>query len=547
MDLPQPLETAPDQPVEIRREGGAEAPLGAVAAALVEAVAKRSGAVVHLAEDERAAEELADLAQAFAPGLEVLVFPPWDCLPYDRASPSATSMGGRMATLLALARSGDGSRLVLTSPEALIQLTLPAAALQGVEHTVALDRAGEVEAITAFAWRTGYRNQEEVAEPGDMSLRGEVLDIFPPAAGQPLRLEISDGQVRAVHAFDPLSQLTTDTLEALTLGPASELIAPEADAESGAFVRSNGLEHDLPRLSGPLVSLLDHAPGASVCLAEDVRARLKRLADQIASAYEAARTLAVDRKRSAPPRPETLYLDAAALMAELAACKARELKVKAHATPLFALAKEPVQDAAHHLSSASDAGGVGVLAGPGGDVNRLSREMERRSGKPFTLVDDWAAVNKAQAGDLLGLPVDLTRGFELEEPRLCVVATQDVLGTRARRSAQAPHPSGLEAEPDLRFGDLVIHEDHGVAVLRALETVEANGAGRPTARLARVPRRRRLARARRGTAQGLALWRRIRRGPARPAEHPRLVQASRRGGSRHSGDRPRAGGLGQDP
>ena len=486
MDMPQPLETSPGQPDETEPDGGRSVPLGAVAAALVEASARQTGDLIHVAKDEREAEELAELARAFAPGLNVLVFPPWDCLPYDRASPSAASMGGRMAALLALARDGEAPRLVLTSPEALIQLTLPAYALRGVEHPVALDRAGEVEAMTAFAWRTGYRRQEEVAEPGDIGLRGEVLDIFPPAADQPFRLEIVDGEVRALHAFDPLSQLTTAALEALTLGPASELIAPQADADTNAFPpeagRPSGLEHDLPRLSGPLVSLLDHAPKAAVSLAQGARSRLHRLADQIASAYEAARTLKVDRKQSAPPRPETLYLNSDALNEVLDAREAQELKLKARATPLFALSSRPVREAADHLSAAFD-DGVAVLAGPRADLDRLSQELERRSGKPFKSVEDWAAVRKARAGALLAFPVELARGFELEAPRLCVVTTQDVLGTRAQHAVQTAPTSLLEAEPDLRFGDLVIHEDHGVAVLRALESVEADGVARPSARL----------------------------------------------------------------
>ena len=487
MDMPQSPEPALDETIDAGRPAETSLPVGAVAAALVEAVAKHPGDLIHVAGDEREADELAELARAFAPGLELLVFPPWDCLPYDRASPSATSMGGRMATLLALARGGEAPRLVLTSPEALIQLTLPAAALKGVEHPVALHRAGEVEAIAAFARRTGYRSQEEVAESGDIGLRGEVLDIFPAAADRPFRLEIADGEVRALHAFDPLSQLTTGASDTLTLGPASELIAPQADADVDAFApeagRPSGLEHDLPRLSGPLVSLLDHAPKAAVSLADGARLRLHRLADQIASAYEAARTLAVDRKRSAPPRPETLYLNEEAVDEALAAGEAQELKLRARPTPLFALSSRPVREAADHLSSVLDGGGVAVLAGPRADLDRLSREVERRSGRPFKPVKDWAAVRRAKAGALLALPVELAHGFELEAPRLCVVTTQDVLGTRARHAAQAAPTSLLEAEPDLRFGDLVIHEDHGVGVLRALESVEAEGVARPTVRL----------------------------------------------------------------
>ena len=160
MDMPQRPAPSPAPSTETAAESARRDPLGAVAAALVEASATGSGDLIHVAEDERDAEELAELARAFAPGLAVLVFPPWDCLPYDRASPSAASMGARMATLLALAHGPDRPRLVLTSPEAMIQLTVPAPALKGVQHRIALDSPGEVEAVTTFAWLSGYRNQQ---------------------------------------------------------------------------------------------------------------------------------------------------------------------------------------------------------------------------------------------------------------------------------------------------------------------------------------------------------------------------------------------------
>ncbi len=478
MDMRQPAD-----PVDA--EAGA-VPAGAAAAALVEAATGRKGGLVHIASDERGAEVLAEIARAFAPGLEVLVFPPWDCLPYDRASPSASSMGARMAALLALAEGVEAPRLVLTSPEALIQLTLPPSALHDASHPIVLDRDGEVEAVTAFARRTGYRAQDEVAEPGDVALRGEVLDIFPPASPLPCRLMIEDGRVRALHAFDPLTQLTTGPLETLTLGPASELIAPDPEADPAVFPaeapRPTGVEHELARLSGPLASLLEHAPQAALSLAPDARDRWTTLADQIATAHETARTTAIDKGRPTPPRPDALYL-ADGLDQALAGRERVELKLNARPTPLFALSTRPVREAADHIAAVLEAKGVAVLAGAASDLARLAREMAERTGRPCESVPDWAAVKRAKGPALLALTAELARGFEQAAPRLCVVTAQDVLGSKARHATHATASTLLEADPDLRFGDIVIHEDHGVGVLRALETVQAEGQDRPTARL----------------------------------------------------------------
>ncbi|WP_174299418.1 TRCF domain-containing protein [Caulobacter sp. S45] len=460
-------------------------PIGAMAAALAETMDDARSDLIHVATDEREADELAPLVQAFAPDAEVLIFPPWDCLPYDRASPSAASMGARMGVLLALHRQRQSPCLVLTSPEALIQLTLAPDALASVEHEVAVDRDDEVAEITAFAYRTGYRVQEEVAEPGDVCLRGEVLDIFPPSLPQPCRLLIEGGRVTGLQTFDPLTQLSTGSLERLTLGPASELIAPQEGADPDVFPpeapRPPGVEHDLSRLSGPLVSLLDHAAGAALSFGTGARQRLKGLSDQIILAFETAQAAAVDRTRPAPARPESLY--AGALDAEMDRRDQLDLTPEALQTPLFALAARPLQEAVDRIASVLGDKGVAVLAGVKPDLDRLTREVERRSGRSCVTATDWRSVRKAQGGALLGLSVDLGRGFELKRPRICVITAHDVLGARAHHSGRQTQASGLQVEPDLRFGDLVIHEDHGVGVLRALETVTADDKPRLTARL----------------------------------------------------------------
>ncbi len=495
MDLPQPrppvdTDCGEAEVGDTARQAPDLAPaplLGAIAAALAEAVDRLKADLIHVAADEREADELAALARAFAPEAEVLVFPPWDCLPYDRASPSAASMGARMNVLLSLGRGKRTRSLVLTSPEALSQLTLPREALRNAEHEVALGQPSEVEAIVAHAHRTGYRLQEEVAEPGDICLRGEVLDVFPASADEPVRLLIDAGQVSAIHAFDPLTQLTTGGLPALTLGPASELISPQTDIDPDAFPVSGprpvGVEHDLPRLAGPLVSLLDHAPRAAISLAPTVSGRLKTLSEQVMLAFDTAAAVATEKTRSPPARPESLYLDPESLAARVAGREQLELKAEAQPIPLFALSKQPLRETAESVTAVLDAGGVVVLAGAQADLDRLAREMQQRTGRSCEPVKNWHTVRKARGGALLALAVDLARGFELQRPHLCVIAAQDVLGTKAHHATHLTQATLLEAEPDLRFGDVVIHEDHGVGVLRALETVQADGRDQPTARL----------------------------------------------------------------
>ena len=82
------------------------------------------GRAVFIAPDEAAMRALADAAHYFAPELETLIFPAWDCLPYDRASPSLRSTSERLATLHALQRKSDRPQLLVTTVNAALQRTL---------------------------------------------------------------------------------------------------------------------------------------------------------------------------------------------------------------------------------------------------------------------------------------------------------------------------------------------------------------------------------------------------------------------------------------
>ena len=95
-----------------------------LAADLARVAARRGGRFVLVAPDEAAMRATVDAAHYFAPELETLAFPAWDCLPYDRSSPSLRATSERLATLHALQRKPDGPQLLVTTVNAALQRTL---------------------------------------------------------------------------------------------------------------------------------------------------------------------------------------------------------------------------------------------------------------------------------------------------------------------------------------------------------------------------------------------------------------------------------------
>jgi transcription-repair coupling factor (superfamily II helicase) len=112
----------------------------------------------------------------------------------------------------------------------------------------------------------------------------------------------------------------------------------------------------------------------------------------------------------------------------------------------------------------------------------LQRALMRGIELTVSRAASWSDAVAAGAGAILALDADLEAGFIDSRAGLAVIAAADVLGGRIaeRRSAGR---EALSAEQDLRIGDVVLHEDHGVGVLRALEMVEVDGLARDTMRI----------------------------------------------------------------
>lgn len=154
-----------------------------IAATLVEQIG--DGLTVLMTTSEARADEVGRALGAMTDAdVEVLILPPWDCLPYDHASPSRESQGRRLAVLSRLGAEGGGRQVLVVSPEAAMLRLPPSEARSAVfEMTVgdALDR----DALSAFARRTGYVIDDRIDEPGEIAILGEVVDVFHPPHGVP--------------------------------------------------------------------------------------------------------------------------------------------------------------------------------------------------------------------------------------------------------------------------------------------------------------------------------------------------------------------------
>ena len=503
--------------------GGAPEGLDAL---LLAEIAAGDGEVLHVARDDARMAATAAALAVFSPGLEVLTLPAWDCLPYDRVSPNAAISSARMDVLSRLAREArprSGPRVVLTTVNALLQRLPARDTVAAAAFAVEVGEAIDLEALMAFLTRDGYGRSGTVMEPGEVALRGGIVDIFPPGAPEPLRLDLFGDTVEEIRTFDPLSQLTTGKTLRLDLRPASEIILDEAAiarfrsgyrAEFGAVTdgdplyaaisegrRHIGMEHWLPLFHERLETLFDYLPEAAVTLdylAEEARdARLETIADH----FETRRSMRQSSYGEGsipykPLPPERLYLAGGEWQRRLAP----------RASAVFSPYRAPESD-----QNAIDAGGkrgrdfaperarpevnvfdslrehVGELQAAGrrvlvtsfsrGSRERLALVLRDHGIDEVESADTWPEAARLRPGTVGLLVLGIEHGFETDE--LAVIGEQDILGDRLARPQPTPSRRAenfLSDASEINAGDLVVHLDHGVGRYQGLENIAVAGA-----------------------------------------------------------------------
>ena len=268
-----------------------------LAADLARAPAK--GRAVFVAPDEAAMRALADAAHYFAPELEVLTFPAWDCLPYDRSSPSLRSTSERLATLHALQRKpATKPQLLVTTVNAATQRTLTPFRIRQLVARLAPGERIDLDRLAALLQANGYGRTETVRDPGEFAVRGGLVDLFPAGEEQALRLDFFGDEIESVRRFDPATQRSIDRIDGFTLLPASETLLDEdsvkrfrsayrelfgANATGDPLYqavsdgrRIAGVDHWLPLFEERLATLFDHLADDDLIVRDARRCRRAR-------------------------------------------------------------------------------------------------------------------------------------------------------------------------------------------------------------------------------------------------------------------------------
>lgn len=486
-----------------------------------------SGVVLHVARDDKRMAALRAGLRFFGAGrVRTIVFPAWDCVPYDRIAPNPEIASRRLTALAQLTRLDRGkdgrATVVITSVNAAVQKVPPR---RFIEQSVLRFAVGESIGLETLAERleaTGFVRTGNVMEPGEYALRGGIADLFPPGRTKPVRLDFFGDVLESIREFDTETQRTTRALENIVLLPVSEalltadtindfrqryveLFGPVTSSDPlyeaiSAGARYQGMEHWLPLFHDRLETLFDYAPGAAVSFDPLVEEARRDRAEQIADHYQSRKASLEQKSFGAPPyKPvpqDRMFLDDEAWSVCLEG--RRQVSFTPFETPPEgeagsaislqgrggrSFAAERAQEGVNvfdavvaHITSLHERGRrVVVAAWSRGAGERLQTLLADHGLSTAEQVDDFSgAVSLAKGKVALGV-LGLESGFET--PELAVIAEQDILGDRlVRRRKPRRSANALTEVSSVAVGDLVVHAEHGIARFEGLKTIDAAGA-----------------------------------------------------------------------
>jgi transcription-repair coupling factor (superfamily II helicase) len=503
------IDRAAERPAELAMVG----PIGArlfVASALA-----RTGPLLVVTATGREADDLTGELRGVM-GDAVTLFPSWETLPHERLSPGVETVGARMMVLRRLAhpddaRLGPPLRVVVTTARSLLQPMAPDLAdIEPVTLAVGAEEGFDdvIERLVTLA----YTRVDMVGKRGEFAVRGGILDVFPPTAEHPVRVEFWGDEVSEMRMFAVADQRTipeiaVDTVVAV---PCRELLLTDDVRQNAAALAAqipvvenrvgdtladmltklaegipvDGMEALLPVLRPTELTLLhDHLPTGTpvlVCDPEKVRTRAGDLIKTGREFLEASWSVAamggdapidieqlggsgfrgLDEARSGAAASGHPWWTLSQLGSESA------IEVDLRPSPSARGQQHDLDELFAMLRAHVVTGGVAAVVTPGTGTAQRVVEQLGEADVPAALLEPGAAPKPGVVGVLKGpLRDGIVVGGALPFPGLVIITETDLTGNRAAATEGKRLAAKRRNVVDplaLTAGDLVVHDQHGI-------------------------------------------------------------------------------------
>jgi transcription-repair coupling factor (superfamily II helicase) len=440
----------------------------------------------------------------------VRLFPRYDTPPFDRFSPHPELEARRMSLIYELLAAGPESGLTVVAPwSALLRRVLPREELRTrvthLERGMTVDRDALLQVMVA----AGYHRTTLVEERGEITVRGAILDLFPPQLERPIRIEFEFEEIGSIRLFDPVTQRSETDLKSVIAIPPRAFRLPGDLEDLIHRVRERGREMEIPesniyavteslaRRHAPsgienlealfhdgMETVFDYLPETTMLVVDDPEAgrqRARTYVEEVFDGHDGAK-----RKDRLVCDPLELYLAddtaweeicarAPVILDALAAPDStrNELRVPVRSTDHQELRREIHEhrgsgralDPLSQRLEAWKAGGKRVrIACPSPSSAERLADILRDYGHelPILGTKGWGSLPEFGVAEIVVAPVH--QGFDLATEGLVVLTEEDVFGARRQpRYARVPRlGESIQRLAQIQPGDHLVHAEHGI-------------------------------------------------------------------------------------
>ncbi|MGI6706040.1 MAG: transcription-repair coupling factor [Clostridia bacterium] len=454
---------------------------------------------------------------------EAVLFPAREISFYRIA---ARSMDIPIQRLEVLKQIYQGSaRFVVASVEALLaRLAPPELFLKGIRN-IAVGDVMELQEMARWLTANGYERVEMVEGKGQYSIRGGILDIYPLTAENGYRLEFFDDEVDSIREFDVTTQRSIQKLEKVEVFPAMEIVLGQEEIRRGIklleeqlalYRKGDKLDRDSVKLISRIeedirtlkeggypepteayipifyeedVNLLDYL-GENTLVFLDEPPRIRERTVNTGLEFEENFKILLERGEVMPVQAH-LFTPYDAFLRE---CLGR-MTVTFHMLPRAAADIKP--KGVYHFTTRtmhSFHGQLELLAEDllnwrARDYRTLILSGTRSRGQRLVqILEDFGVQavfttdrhREMQPGEITILPGSISKGFEYPDIRFALISDQEIFGVQKKRTRVRGKKSGqkIDVFTDLKVGDYVVHERHGIGVYVGIEKLVVEGKSR---------------------------------------------------------------------
>ncbi len=497
-----PLAPHPPSPGQTARAPALPGSSDALALAeLARECATQKRVLAAIAADAQGARRIAEELPWFAPELRVALLPDWETLPYDPFSPHHDLVSERLATLYRVSR-GECDVLVVAATTALYRLA-PPSHLAAFTFFLKQGTRLDAEALRAQLALAGYQHVTQVVSPGEFSVRGGLIDLFPMGSPLPYRLDLFGDDIESIKTFDVDTQRTLYPVPEVRLLPAREFPLDESgrlrfrsryrevfegdpsrsplyrDVSNG--IAPGGIEYYLPLFFETTATLANYLPhDAVIARVGDIPAAVRRFWEDTEARYKLLRG---DKARPLLPPAEVFLPDDAFNAAwkpfariEFPASDGRAEGDTPRALPSLQVdrrADDPLAAVKRFLATAR--GSRVLICAESAGRRETMHQYFAEYGLPLPHVDDFGAFLASDVPAALGVsPVHA--GFAWPAAKLALVTEAELYAGVVRRGRRDARRSNVDAMlrdlSEVRAGDPVVHEQHGIGRYLGLVTLD---------------------------------------------------------------------------